>query len=254
VRKRLSILFLIIFNCFFIFFLLFPANIFSANFSVKPIRIFLDSKNKTSILTVANNSEESITMQLRAYTWTQDEKGKDLYDLTKDIILFPRILIIKKQEEKIIRLGTRIPPGEYEKTYRLYIEEIPVQKETGTIAVRMILKMGVPIFIKPLKTEPKGSIEKIKLEKGKLAFSLKNSGNVHFIVRSITLRGINASGKEVFKTERGSGYLHSKRVKGFTFDIPVENCLQIKNLKIAVDTDRTSMTGGLDVLEEMCTT
>ena len=193
-------------------------------------------------------------MQLRAYKWTQDEKGENLYDPTKDIILFPKITIIKKEEEKIIRLGTRITPGEYEKTYRLYIEEIPVQKETETIAVRMILKMGVPIFIKPLKTEPKGSIEKIKLEKGKLALSLNNSGNVHFIVRSITLRGNNASGKEVFKTERAGGYVLSKGVKGFTFDIPVEDCLQIKNLEIAVDTDRTSMAGGLDVLKEMCTT
>ena len=196
---------LLTFSCFFIFFLLLPEKVFPVNFTVNPVRIFFDGRNKTNILTIKNEDEESVTLQLRAYAWKQDEKGENIYSTTKDIIFFPKIVTIKKGEEKIIRLGTNLSRDEHEQTYRLYIEEIPGPGTTESTAVRIIMKVGVPIFISPLKVDAQGSIEKKEMQKGKLYFEVKNNGNVHFIIRAVNVKGNDASGKEVFKTEIGGG-------------------------------------------------
>jgi fimbrial chaperone protein len=224
----------------------------TANFSVSPVRLFFFNKNRTNILKIKNNSDESITLQLRAYEWRQNERGENLYSPTKDIVFFPKILTLKKAEEKIIRLGTKVPQGRHEKTYRLYIEEIPPPNTLESTAVRIIMKVGIPIFISPLEVESKGNIEKLELSKGKLYVLLKNGGNVHFIIKSVRLTGSDASGKEVFKTERGGGYLHGNKTKALIFDIPIKECLKIKTLRVVANTDRVSMSGKLDVHRKMC--
>ena len=67
------------------------------------------------------------------------------------------------------------------------------------------------------------------------------------------MKGNDTSGKEVFKTEIGGGYLHGGSSKGFTVEIPTENCLKMNNLEINIDTDRLSLIEKLNVLKEMCT-
>jgi len=244
---------LTVFICSVIFFLILPQEVFSANFSVSPVRIFFDSKNRITILTIKNESEEKLTLQLRAYKWQQDEEGKDIYLPTKDIIFFPKIFKIQNDEEKLIRIGTKIPPGRHEKTYRLYIEEIPEPHTIETTAVRILLKVGVPVFISPLKTVTKGSIEKVEMRNGSLFITAKNEGNSHFIIKSVKVEGIDTEGKEVFNTEIGGWYLHGGNSKGFTVEIPADNCLKIKILRININADKLSMEKKLDVSKDMCT-
>lgn len=244
---------LTVFICSFVFFFILPQEVFSANFSVSPVRIFFDGKNRTSILTIKNESEEILTLQLRAYKWQQDEEGKDIYSPTKDIIFFPKIFKVQNDEEKIIRLGTKIPQGLKEKTFRLYIEEIPEPRPVETTAVRILVKVGVPVFILPLKAETKGAIEKAELLKGSLFITVKNKGNSHFIIRAVKVKGSDASGKEVFSNKIGGWYLHEDNSKDFSFEIPADNCLKIKTLKININTDKFSMDKKLDVSKEMCT-
>ena len=243
---------LVLFACLSIFFVIFAQKGFSADISINPVRIFFDVKNKTDIITIKNKSAEELTLQLRAYKWEQDEKGKDLYSPTKDLIFFPKIFKIQKDEKKIVRLGTKVPLGRHEKTYRLYIEEVPEPRTIETTAVRILLRIGVPVFISPLKTVTKGSIEKVELRNGSLFITVKNEGNNHFIIKSVKVAGTDTNGKEVFNTEIGGWYLHGGNSKLFTIDIPVNNCLKTKTLKIDINTDKLSIDEKLDISKEMC--
>jgi fimbrial chaperone protein len=232
--------------------LLFPVHGFSANFSLNPIRIYFDGSSKTNILSITNNSDENIAVQLRAYKWSQNEKGENTYDLTKDIVFFPKIANIKKGEKKIVRLGTRIPQGQQEKTYRLYIEEIPDRKKTDNTAVNIVMKVGVPIFLAPVTAQPKGLVREMNLDKGSFHARLINEGNVHFILRSINVSGHNDSGEEIFKEEIGGRYLHYGNSKDVAFDIPQESCVNIKTLDLEMNTDKLTVREKIDVTREMC--
>jgi fimbrial chaperone protein len=235
-----------------IFFALQPQKSVAADFTIAPVRIFFDTGTTTSILTVTNKSDEALALQLKSFTWQQDEEGKDVYLPTEDIIFFPKIFKIEKDEEKLVRIGTKIPHGSHEKTYRLFLEEVPEPLQAKGAAVRILMRAGVPIFIVPLQEEVKGSIAGAVVQKGALSLTVKNEGNSHFIIRKITAKGIKDGGNEVFNTETGGGYLHAGNAKSFMIELPADGCLQAKTLKITIVTDKLSMNEKIEISQEMC--
>ncbi|MBI4681698.1 MAG: molecular chaperone [Nitrospirae bacterium] len=231
-----------------IFFFLLSAEGFPANFSVSPIRIFFDGTQKTNVLTVKNMSDKPVSLEIKTVLWEHDQT----YSPTGDIIFFPRMLTMGIGEEKIIRIGHKMPQGQMEKTYRMFISEMPEIRHEEGATLQIVMNLGVPIFIGPSKPSPEGEIEKISLSKSKLNISLKNSGNVHFIIKSIKISGKDATFTEVFNAEMAGWYLLSGNSREYTFEIEKENCLKIKNLHIDVETDRVSMGKDFVVSNEMC--
>lgn len=233
--------------------LLYLTDSHAANFSINPIRVFFNGTADTAILKIQNESDKGFTIQMSTYLWTQDDDGKDIYTETKDIIYFPKIAEVKGSEEKTIRLGIKKPRSNIEQAYRIYIDEIRDPEAVEGSAITFLMKVGVPIFISPLHSEIKGDIENPELAGGSLKMAVKNKGNVQFIISAIKIAGNDASGKEVYSTERGGGYLHAGISKKFDFEIPAEKCSQVKTISITVDTDRDLNIGRtLDVTKEMC--
>jgi P pilus assembly chaperone PapD len=61
--------------------------------------------------------------------------------------------------QRLIRLGTTAGPATREKTYRVYVEELPVgDGKTRGSGVSFALKIGVPLFVNPLKSEDRGAV------------------------------------------------------------------------------------------------
>jgi fimbrial chaperone protein len=108
------------------------------------------------------------------------------------------------------------------------------------------------VFIAPVKTSVAGEIGDIELEKGKLSVPVKNTGNVHFVVRTVKVEGMDAKGASVFQREIAGWYLLEGRGKTFSMEIPGESCPDINSFKIDVITDRLSINKRHDVSEEMC--
>jgi fimbrial chaperone protein len=228
----------------------------ASNFNITPINIFLDPQTKIEKLTVTNNGEDDLTVQLKAFRWTQDEKGQELYEDTKDIILSPKIATLKKDEEKIIRVGTHLKSDLSEKTYRIFVEEIPNadREELKGTTIQMYLKIGVPLFLSPIKKDQKGAIETITLQKGKAAIKIKNKGNQHLIVNNIQVRGLNPQGQEIFSQDLSGWYILSGVSKIFETTLPENICQDIGSLKVEVKTNNKNINfqAQLPVEKTMC--
>jgi fimbrial chaperone protein len=163
------------------------------------------------------------------------------------------MMIFDKKEEKILRAGIKIPATSKEKTYRLFIEEIPgPRKKTEGTSVAIAIKFGVPIFVKPLKEETKGEIGKIGMAKGLLEVPVRNSGNVHFIIDSIAVRGRNTKGEEVFTRDLAGWYLLSGAARVYTATIPPDVCQNLAKITLEVKTDKFTLSGNLDADKTMC--
>jgi fimbrial chaperone protein len=227
----------------------------AANFDIKPIKIFLDPKSKIEKLTLKNINEDDLTVQIKGYQWTQNEKGQDIYQETKDLILFPRITTIKKEEEKIIRIGTNLHSGSKEKTYRIFVEEIPSGEKiesTGS-TIHMYMKIGVPVFISPAKKEEKGMIEAVNIQKGKAEIKVQNNGNLHFMVNAVQLQGVDSQGKEIFSTAVDGWYILCGESKAYEITIPQDKCKNIIRLNIEVKTNNNNIFKELVPVEKpMC--
>jgi len=231
---------------------LFPKTVVPADVSINPVKLFFDARQKTNIIRVKNNADEKLSLQITIYSWAQNEASEDQYSPTGDVILFPKIFNLGGGEDRIIRVGIRVPPGVKEKTYRIYLEEIPQPLKAEGAVLRTVLKIGVPVFISPVKTEASGEIEKIELSKGTLTMIVKNKGNVHFIIENVKMSGVDPSGTSVFQKEEASRYLLEGRSRIFSFKIPKENCTRMNALTIEVKTDKLTLSKRLDVIPEMC--
>jgi fimbrial chaperone protein len=229
-----------------------PSLTYSGEWRVTPIRLDLGRQVKSGVITVINESDEKLNIQMKAFEWTQDAEGKDIYTETNDIIFFPKIMVIEKNEQRIIRAGIKIPATTKEKTYRLFIEEISDHKKAEGVNVALAIRFGVPIFVTPLKEEVKGEIEKIEISKGIVNALVKNTGNIHFIINSINVKGENLKGAEIFSKELSGWYLLSGVSRLYTAQIPQEICKDVIKFVIEVKTARFNVGRTLDVDKAMC--
>ncbi len=241
--------FITVFRLAALFLFVFSTDVFAVNFTVNPIRLFFDGAKKTNILTLKNTSDEPVSFELKTVAWGHDQT----YTPTKDIIFFPKMLTINKGEEKIVRIGRRVPAGHREQTYRLFIKEIPEIRPEGGTQLNMVMNVGVPIFVMPSQQVHAGEIEKAELLNGKLTVSIKNPGNVHFVIRSIRVSGSDDALSEIFSSTMAGWYLLAGNARDYMFDIPEESCLNIKNIQINVQTDKSSMEKIFIVTKAMCT-
>jgi fimbrial chaperone protein len=225
----------------------------AAEFSVSPVRIYLDSARQIETVTVSNASNDELTLQVSFFEWSQDEQAKDVYSPTEDIVVFPKMLSVRKGEDRVLRVGARVPPGGKEKTYRIYLEEIPRPGAEGEGAtVRTLMKVGVPVFISPVGGVARGEIDEAALSGGALRFRVRNDGDAHLLIRGISVEGTDAGGIGVFRKQVAGWYLLEGRSRVYSVEIPKEECLKAREIRIDVDTDKLSLDRSLDVLPEMC--
>ena len=227
----------------------------AGEFSVNPIRLELGTSVKSGVIAVKNEDKRKLNFQLQAMEWTQSADGKDQYADTPDLVFFPKILSIEPGEEGLIRVGTKTPVVAAEKTYRLFIEELPgadKRPEGSAAQINVLIRFGAPVFVTPAKPQDSLDIENFHLSKGVVTIAAKNIGNRHQLVQGIDLRGTDSTGQEVFALTLADRYLLAGTVKSYTTFISAAQCLKINSLALEFKTDKFSTTRKLDVSRTMC--
>jgi len=231
---------------------LLPAAALAGSFKAVPIKVNMSARAKTAVLKVTNDGAEKVTVQLYAREWTQDKTGRDVYKDTKEVIFFPAMAEIKKGEERIVRLGYKGRPPVREKTYRLFIEEMPVDKPGDEMALKFALRLSIPVFVRPPKEVAKSSLAGAELEKGRVVVRVKNGGNAHFVVKKIKARGLDASGKEVFTAEMGGWYVLSGVTRTYALDVPEKGCRGAHEIEVSAEVGEKKMKAKTTVDAARC--
>lgn len=227
-----------------------PAH--SAEWQVIPIRLDFDKNSKTGVITVKNQGNEKLNVQMSLSEWIQDEQGKDVYRDSQELIFLPKLATLEPKGEQVLRVGIRAPAVSVEKSFRLFITEIPQPRPAEASTVTLAMRFGVPIFIKPLKEEAAGTVAKAELNKGALSLTIKNTGNIHFNIRSISVKGVAEGTGELFSKEISGWYLLSGAAR--TYVIPLDQivCGKAKQLDYLVKTDKIELKGSLAVEKAQC--
>ncbi|MFQ5598469.1 MAG: molecular chaperone [Nitrospiria bacterium] len=258
----------IVFKALAIALFLFPVTVTAGQFTVSPIKLQFDQRSRSGAIHVFNEEKKPLKVQIKAYEWSQDTKGKDRYTETKDILFFPKITTVHPNKDRIIRVGIQGPFNQQEKTnrqqektnrqqektYRLFIEEIPdktaVEAQTQ---INVAIRFGVPIFVEAEKKQIAGKVAQISLREGQLRMSILNEGNTHFVIQSIRVRGIQSNGQEHYSKEISGWYLLNGSRRAYATHVPPDICRQTTAFNVEVKTNEFSLHEKLNVDQNLCT-
>lgn len=218
---------------------------------IKPTSLELYSHSRSASITIVNDEEIPLSFQVMAAEWFQDEGGRDEYRETQDLIFYPKLFTLEPGEERIVRVSSRFLNPTKEKTYRLFVVQTPKAEEFKKGAsVKVVVKFGVPIFVKPLKEELRYEIVRVAVEDGNFVLEIQNIGNIHIRINTIKLTGMDSQGQEVFSKEIDGWYIlpSSKRV----FRIKLQNCTRLSTLKFEVLGKGIRHEGNFKLVGEGC--
>jgi fimbrial chaperone protein len=162
----------------------------AADLKVDPVRIELSPKSTTAGVTITNNTDQAVSIQIQAMTWTQVD-GKDVYVATRELLVAPPIVTIGPKAEQLIRTALRRHADETnELAYRIYLQELIEPPVIGFSGMQVALRIGLPVFVQPLTGLAIASkVWRIERAGDKqLKLTLKNDGNAHIQVTDFTLQ------------------------------------------------------------------
>jgi len=226
----------------------------AADFTVNPIQIFLAGQTRSAILTVQNTSSEPLRFQLNAFTWAQDPAGQMQLAPTSEIIFFPRLLTLAPGEQRIVRVGTSVATGPVERTYRIFVEELPPSAQQAAPAgqVRVLARMGIPIFVEAKAGRAELRLGPPALQPGRLVFELRNGGTKHAIPQVIRVRGQGAGGETLWEGEQEGWYVLAGDRRVYEMPFPREECVRTKTVAVEVKTGEQILTERLDIAAAAC--
>ncbi len=228
----------------------------AATFKVSPIQIYLAPGRTSELLAVENQSSESVRLQVTAFGWSQSPRGDIELAPTEDVVFFPALLTLEPGKERKIRIGVSKPAGAVERTYRVFVEELPpLEKpsETGNRSeVKVLTRFGVPIFVQPAKVTKSGAIENARLESGTVRFQVRNTGNAAFSILSVRISGLSADGSPTFESQAAGWYVLAGGERVYEIPVPGADCRRTKTIALDAKTEHDALKASLPAAPEAC--
>jgi len=182
---------------------------------VQPLSVDVASPSQATAITLQNNGNEAISLQMRVFEWSQAD-GQDQLTPTTEVVASPPVAKIAPGSSytvRIARTAGAVAAGS-EASYRLWIDELPPaterRNEGAQVAVRM--RFDLPVFFHGADTSPKLSWNARKAD-GALVLDATNSGSRHARIEGLQLR----EGDDVVSFGNGlNGYVLANSTRRWT--------------------------------------
>ncbi|MFC4454795.1 molecular chaperone [Deinococcus sonorensis] len=185
-------------------------------FGFTPTLLEIDaSHNLVTETTMVNSTTTPARFDVVAVLWHIVD-GKEVLDETRDLIVNPPSFTIKPGGTQLIRIGVRKKPGATELTYRVLVQQVPIEGVelpkigAGTVGKDSTAGMNIALtFSLPVYVTPPGAVSKLAFTattSGKdVSLLLQNSGNRRTIMRNVQfVRGSVTLGTKVLPLLAGS--------------------------------------------------
>ena len=231
--------------------LLAGAPAWAGSYSVSPTRISLNAKAITDVITITNQGDTPLRIQVTTHHWRQTPERNMVLEDTQDIVIFPTLVEIGPKEARALRVGSAIPFGDTEGTYRIQITELPALKADGSVGLQMLTRANVPVFLSPAERAPKGAIAAATVVAGQLQVTAANTGNVTVTVQEVSAAGTRADGSP-FVVKAEGWYVLPDATQVYTLDLPAADCPLLRGLDLRLLTTDGTWSGMASVTPEQC--
>jgi fimbrial chaperone protein len=220
-------------------FALCEANGARADIFFSPAGLTISPPARATALTISNLSAEPLRLQVSAYAWAAAPDGSIKLTSTRDVIVFPQLVTIPGFAKQEIRAAVLIPPGTSEKTYRIVVDQLPSQQNAAQSAsghnmkIMLRYRYTVPIFQEPLVPRLSGAITAAAMKRGKVTFTILNTGNAHLGLDEIRVIGRDAAGRVIFSQPFRGWLVTVGNQRTYSFAAPQAGCSSVRSVTLA---------------------
>jgi fimbrial chaperone protein len=215
-----------------------PQWALAGSFEVNPVGLMLSAAHAAGVVTVTNTSESLTVVQLQVVAWSQ-ENGKDVYAPTRNLLATPPIFTLPVGGQQTVRLGLMTKQdAKLETAYRLFLEEVPPPNITEAQGLRVLLRIGIPVFVEPaFATAPALRWSARRLSATEISVEAVNDGSAHIQIGKLKL-SINAQAKPLAETVGGYVLPGTRASWTLTLATPLASG---QSLLLTADTDRSTL-------------
>jgi len=228
-----------------------PAS--ASQFTVNPTRVELSAGVPSAVVSLRNDGQLPIRIQVKTHAWTQTLDGQMKLDATDDVVVFPALVTIAPGEERRLRIAVTSAPAQVERTYRVFMEELPpvagAMAETG---VHVLTRVGIPVFLRALAPSPRAGLSDVGLSQAMLHFQIDNIGNTHFVPDRIHVQALSAAGIAVTDKTTDGWYILAGTSRRYEMPLDASTCANIRTLQIDVAVGETTLKQRLDTPGGAC--
>ncbi|MBS2025194.1 MAG: molecular chaperone [Deltaproteobacteria bacterium] len=222
---------------------------------IAPVNVELKPSETSGFVTLHNGGGDTLRFEVKLTVWTQGKDGQIVTEPSRALVWFPELFVLKPGESRHIRVGTTPEQfGEVEKTYRMFITELPAPAGAPGPQVRVLTQLGVPIFLAPKNGgQAKAELTAPQLEAGAVTFSLRNPGLVHLKTKRTTLEALGEGDAPLSQKSWDGWYVLAKGEREYREAVPKDLCAKVRKLQATVEIDGVApLTATLPVPQGAC--
>lgn len=219
----------------------------ASGFEVSPVALTFTDKVASGMISVTNRSPEPVRFQVKALAWSQKPDGQMVFTPSNEIVFFPAMLTLNPNEARNVRVGITVAPGAIEKTYRVFVQELPrlsLSSSDNGSTVGVLSNMAIPVFLAPATPKVTPSLSQPTIEGATVKFSLRNTGNVHFRPDNVVL--VAKDGQTVLHTaELSTWYVLAGGTRDYVATLPPQACVAAKSIEVELKSERGNVKAAL---------
>ena len=215
------------------------AGVQGANLQISPVTLSFRAEQGAAGINLQNLGDQTMYGQVRVFAWDQRD-GEETLAPTQELVASPPIVEIAANSRQTIRLvRAQAGPVAQEKTYRVLIDEVSRDDDTGRSGVDIRLRYSVPVFVLPAGAPGKEVLDwQVFRNKGEWMLRIRNSGNFHAQIGAMTFT--NQAGKEFVISKGLFGYVLAARMR--VWRLPVGGEAELDGpLSIAVNVNAKAL-------------
>jgi fimbrial chaperone protein len=214
--------------------------------NVAPVLVELDAARRSALVSIRNASDKASRYQVRAYGWAQDLKGTMQLEATKDLVVFPPLVELAAGEERKLRIGSSATPADSERSYRIFIEELPPpESPDAPKQVRVLTRVGIPVFFAPNREVRRSEVGFLSAGAGQVSIRIRNTGTVRLRPTTVTITGTGTDGERTFAVPLDPWYVLAGDERFYETELPPDACARTKELHVAVQVEPTVLEARL---------
>ncbi len=202
---------------------------------VSPILLEVVAPGSATTLTLRNDNDRPLDVQIRIFRWRQSN-GVERLEPTTDVAVSPPITTLPAGVEYLVRV-VRVThrPVEGEESYRVIVDELPDQGAARNGLVKLLLRYSIPVFfVTPAASEARVAWS-IDRRGGHVIVAARNSGGKRLRISNLKLR--DSRGAAMSLHDGLVGYVLGGAAMRWSFGSAHGGKLSGDTIKLTADTD-----------------